>query len=116
MIHSTNQNKVYVTQTGQVTTIKYPDECLRLFHHDQNGQVDKLFEMRWQMQQATCAIYLRDSDGKWLVGWEHPDKDSIYEFKETQIKELNVSTDGFIQVCYTNGSVLRGSSYELQRQ
>lgn len=115
MIHSADRNKVYVAQNGQVTAIKYPDDCVRLFHHDQAGHVDKLFEMRWQMEQAMCAIYLRNEQGKWLVGWEHPDKDSIYEFKETQIRELNVSADGLIQVCYANGSILRGSSYELQQ-
>ncbi|MBX9880053.1 MAG: hypothetical protein K2Y22_16465 [Candidatus Obscuribacterales bacterium] len=114
MIQTADRNKVYVAQNGVVTAIKYPDDCVRLFHHDDNGHVDKLFELRWRMQEALCALYIRDERGKWLVGWDHPDKDSIYEFKETQIRDLNVTPEGFIQVFYDNGSILRGTSYQLQ--
>ena len=116
MIHSPDRNKVYVAQNGQVTAIKYPDDCVRLFHHDESGHIDKLFEMRWQMQQAMCAIYLKDEQGKWLIGWDHPDKDSFYEFRETQITDLDVTADGLIHVYYNDGSILRGSSYTLQQQ
>jgi|GEM_PF-4822141 len=116
MIHTTDGNRIYVAQNGEVTAIKYPDDCVRLFHHDQQGHVDKLFEVRWHTQQALCALYLRDERGKWLVGWDYPDKDSIYEFKETEIKEMNVTAQGLIQVLYENGHILRGSSYGLQQQ
>lgn len=115
MINTPYLNKVYVTQNGEVTAIKYPNDCVRLFHHDNSGHVDKLFEMRWQMQQAICSIYLKDASGRWLVGWDHPEKNSFYEFRETEIRDLQVNNDGIVKITYGNGTVYRSTAVGLER-